>query len=97
MAPNPSRAQRMRALPVPALLDVYLSGSLSSAAAAAELIRRGVPLPTSRRVRQRIVEVIYGPVPMPSLREQLRLQESRRVVSERRGDPDPAAPSPRPE
>ncbi|UTC28398.1 hypothetical protein GURKE_03910 [Brevundimonas phage vB_BpoS-Gurke] len=94
MVHNPHRAQRMRAMPTSALLDIYLSGSLSSSAAGAELIRRGVPLPTTRKIRRRVVEVIYGPVPVPPLRE--RLPKNRRGVPDRCGAPDPAAPSPRP-
>ncbi|USN15511.1 hypothetical protein KIKIMORA_03880 [Brevundimonas phage vB_BpoS-Kikimora] len=94
MGHNPRRAQRMCAMPTSALLDIYLSGSLSSSAAGAELIRRGVPLPTTRKIRRRVVEVIYGPVPVPPLRELL--QKNHRGLPEHRDVPDPAAPSPRP-
>lgn len=75
MAHNTSRAQRMGALPVPELLRIYLSGSLASTAAGAELIRRGHDLPDRqppKAPRRPPLIVIYGPVPNPPLREQLK-------------------------
>lgn len=75
MAHNTARAQRMTALTVAALTRIYLTGSLASAAAAAELHRRGVPLPDKTRPPARptrSVEVIYGPVPYPPLHETLK-------------------------
>ncbi|UTC28544.1 hypothetical protein MARCHEWKA_00260 [Brevundimonas phage vB_BpoS-Marchewka] len=74
MAHNTTRAQRMMTLTVAELIGVYLSGSLASAAAAAELRRRNVPLPSKIRTgrRPRLVEVIYGPVPYPPLHETLK-------------------------
>jgi hypothetical protein len=48
MAHNTKRTARMQQRSVAALVEIYRAGTLSSAAAAHELARRGVPLPVRK-------------------------------------------------